>query len=117
LVSHPEAPLQQAEWEEFRHFVTRRASGEPIAYLTGEREFFGYSLIVTPAVLIPRPETELLVELAIPHFSGGPKARVLDLGAGGGGRGGRTSATPSRAAPRASRSPISPVGASSSATA
>lgn len=84
LVSHPEAQLQDAEWEEFRHVVTRRASGEPIAYLTGEREFFGYSLIVTPAVLIPRHETELVVELAIAHFSGRPKTRVLDLGTGSG---------------------------------
>lgn len=84
LVSHPEALLQDVEWDEFRHFVSRRASGEPIAYLTGEREFFGYSLMVTPAVLIPRHETELLVELALAHFGHLPKSRVLDLGTGSG---------------------------------
>ena len=65
-----------------RLFLRRRA-GEPVAYLTGEREFFGLSLKVTPDVLIPRPETELLVELALerlPNRAG----RVLDLGTGSG---------------------------------
>src|SRR5690606_14674121 len=84
LVSHPDLRLDAAEWEQFRHFVTRRASGEPVAYLVGEREFFGYSLMITPAVLIPRPETELLVELAEAHFAGRPNTRVLDLGTGSG---------------------------------
>ena len=84
LVSHPDLRLDAAEWEQFRHFVTRRASGEPVAYLVGEREFFGYSLMITPAVLIPRPETELLVELAVAHFAGRPNTRVLDLGTGSG---------------------------------
>ena len=65
-----------------RLFLRRRA-GEPVAYLTGEREFHGLSLQVTPDVLIPRPETELLVELALerlPNRAG----RVLDLGTGSG---------------------------------
>lgn len=84
LVAHPETRLEEAEWEEFRHFVSRRESGEPVAYLIGEREFFGYSLMVTPAVLIPRPETELLVELAVAHFGDRPNTRVLDLGTGSG---------------------------------
>jgi release factor glutamine methyltransferase len=65
-----------------RMFLRRRA-GEPVAYLTGEREFYGLALRVTPDVLIPRPETELLVELALarlPNRAG----RVLDLGTGSG---------------------------------
>lgn len=60
----------------------RRRAGEPVAYLTGEREFFGLSLAVTPDVLIPRPETELLVALALEFAPEG--ARVLDLGTGSG---------------------------------
>jgi len=61
---------------------SRRRAGEPIAYLTGEREFYGLSLAITPAVLIPRPETELLVDRALPLLREG--ARVLDLGTGSG---------------------------------
>jgi release factor glutamine methyltransferase len=64
-----------------RLFLRRRA-GEPVAYLTGEREFFGLSLAITPEVLIPRPETELLVALALELAPSG--ARVLDLGTGSG---------------------------------
>ncbi len=60
----------------------RRRAGEPIAYLTGERDFYGLSLAITPAVLIPRPETELLVDCAIPLLREG--GRVLDLGTGSG---------------------------------
>lgn len=70
----------------FRQLEARRLSGEPIAYLTGQREFYGLSLIVTPDVLIPRPETELLVELALERCrelrTDAP--RVLDLGTGSG---------------------------------
>jgi release factor glutamine methyltransferase len=64
-----------------RLFLRRRA-GEPVAYLTGEREFFGLSLTITNDVLIPRPETELLVALALELAPAG--ARVLDLGTGSG---------------------------------
>ena len=84
LAAHPEAALDVEEWADFRQLVERREIGEPIAYLTGEREFFGYSLMVTPAVLIPRHETELLVELALAHFGDRPGARALDLGTGSG---------------------------------
>lgn len=59
-------------------------AGEPVAYLTGEREFFGREFMVTPAVLIPRPDTELLVELALAHFAGRKDMRVLDMGTGSG---------------------------------
>jgi release factor glutamine methyltransferase len=72
--------------------VARRAEGEPVAYLVGSREFYGREFHVTPAVLIPRPETELLVEVALSKVSrgvtgGNPRGstpRILDLGAGSG---------------------------------
>ncbi len=84
LAAWPEKRLEDAAWAEFRALVERRVAGEPVAYLTGEREFFGRSFMVTPAVLIPRPDTELLVELALAHCSGQPDLRVLDLGTGSG---------------------------------
>ena len=84
LAAYPEARLEAPEWAEFRSLVERREAGEPVAYLTGEREFFGHPFIVTPAVLIPRPDTELLVELALAHFGDKPHTRVLDLGTGSG---------------------------------
>jgi release factor glutamine methyltransferase len=64
--------------------VERRAAGEPIAYLTGNCEFYGLEFRVTPAVLIPRPETELLVDLALERLPVEGRARVLDLGTGSG---------------------------------
>lgn len=68
--------------------VERRASGEPVAYLTGSREFFGRDFIVTPAVLIPRPETELVVERALDLIArrraGVAPMRVIDVGTGSG---------------------------------
>jgi len=84
LAAYPEARLEVPEWLEFRALVERREAGEPVAYLTGEREFYGHPFIVTPAVLIPRPDTELLVELALAHFGDKPRSRVLDLGTGSG---------------------------------
>lgn len=84
LAAYPEAPLESAQWREYRGLVERREAGVPVAYLTGEREFYGHSFFVTPAVLIPRPDTELLVELALAHFGDKPRARVLDLGTGSG---------------------------------
>lgn len=64
--------------------MERRAAGEPIAYLTGNCEFYGLEFRVTPAVLIPRPETELLVDLALERLPVEGRARVLDLGTGSG---------------------------------
>ena len=65
--------------------TARRADRVPVPYLTGEREFYGYMLTVSPAVLIPRPESELLVELAIDWLKAHPQARrVIDLGTGSG---------------------------------
>lgn len=67
----------------FAHAVQRRAAGEPLAYITGQREFWSLPLRVTPAVLVPRPETELVVERALALVGTGP-ARVADLGTGSG---------------------------------
>jgi release factor glutamine methyltransferase len=84
LAAHPEAELGAAEASRYRELVERRAVGEPVAYLTGTREFYGRTFRVTPAVLIPRPETELLVELALDRLPPHAAGRVLDLGTGSG---------------------------------
>ncbi|MFU2485875.1 peptide chain release factor N(5)-glutamine methyltransferase [Thauera sp. WH-1] len=84
LVAWPEQRLDGADWASYRALVERRVAGEPVAYLTGSREFFGREFMVTPAVLIPRPDTELLVELALAHFAGQRAVRVLDMGTGSG---------------------------------
>ncbi|HET9978213.1 MAG TPA: peptide chain release factor N(5)-glutamine methyltransferase [Burkholderiaceae bacterium] len=88
LLAHDDAPLDAAEAERVRTLVERRAAGEPYAYLVGEREFRGLALAVTPAVLIPRPDTETLVEWALElldrDFATEPRPRVLDLGTGSG---------------------------------
>jgi release factor glutamine methyltransferase len=84
LAAWPEKMLDAQTWAEFRALVERRAAGEPVAYLIGEREFYGRQFAITPAVLIPRPETELLVELALAHFSAVARPRALDLGTGSG---------------------------------
>ena len=68
----------------FGALIDRRIKGEPIAYITGVRDFWTISLRVTPDVLIPRPDTETLIEAAIDHFQGRAPARVLDLGTGSG---------------------------------
>ena len=80
LIAHDRDELTIAQAEKFRALAARRAAGEPVAYIVGEREFYGHTFAVTPAVLIPRPETELLVELALAR---NPQ-RVLDLGTGSG---------------------------------
>jgi len=84
LLAHPERDLDARARERFAGLLARRAAGEPIAYIVGEREFWGLALRVTPAVLIPRPETELLVERALERLPVSEPARVLDLGTGSG---------------------------------
>lgn len=81
--AHPERVLSDAEETSYQTLLQRRLNGEPIAYILGTREFFGLNLSVTPATLIPRPDTELLVELALERIAR-PKARVLDMGTGSG---------------------------------
>jgi release factor glutamine methyltransferase len=78
VLAHPERSLPAEAERIFLEFAERRSRGEPIAYILGEKEFYGLPLAVNPAVLIPRPETELLVELALAR----KPASVLDLGTG-----------------------------------
>ncbi|MEK9155774.1 MAG: peptide chain release factor N(5)-glutamine methyltransferase [Patescibacteria group bacterium] len=65
IFSHPEAPLTNADYAQFRRYIRRRKKGEPIAYILGHKEFYGLDFIVNKNVLIPRPETELLTEEAL----------------------------------------------------
>lgn len=84
LIAHEHDSLPPLALENYASLLARRLAGEPVAYLLGEKEFFGRSFKLTPAVLIPRPETELLVELALARLAPGHPARVLDLGTGSG---------------------------------
>ena len=88
LIAHDDEALDEDALLRFASLVARRAGGEPVAYLVGQREFFGRAFAVSAAVLIPRPETELLVELALAKVGDGDTAaqatRVLDLGTGSG---------------------------------
>ncbi len=88
LIAHDDEALDEDALLHFASMVARRAGGEPVAYLMGQREFFGRVFSVSAAVLIPRPETELLVELALAKVGDGDTAaqatRVLDLGTGSG---------------------------------
>jgi release factor glutamine methyltransferase len=84
LIAHPEIGMRLQQDAAYRELVERRAAGEPVAYLTGEREFYGRPFKVSPAVLIPRPETELLVDLALERIAAGTPARILDVGTGSG---------------------------------
>jgi release factor glutamine methyltransferase len=84
LVAHDADALPLAAAERFLELARRRAAGEPLAYLTGEREFFGLPLRVDARVLVPRPDTETLVEWALEVLGERPAPRVLDLGTGSG---------------------------------
>lgn len=84
LIAHANEAADAAAAEAFAALAGRRRQGEPMAYILGEREFFGLEFRVAPAVLIPRPETELLVELGLERIPAGADARVLDLGTGSG---------------------------------
>lgn len=84
LFAHADEPVQAPLLARFAALVARRAAGEPVAYILGRRGFWTLDLEVTPATLIPRPETELLVELALAHLPMTAPARVLDLGTGSG---------------------------------
>jgi release factor glutamine methyltransferase len=82
LMAHGEQPVPDASERLYAGLLEERARGAPVAYLTGTREFWSLPLGVTPAVLVPRPETELLVELALAVAD--PACSVLDLGTGSG---------------------------------
>lgn len=82
LITQSERRLDLAEADTLAALLARRLQGEPIAYIVGQREFYGLDLRVTPAVLIPRPDTELLVELALERLP--RQGRLLDMGTGSG---------------------------------
>lgn len=82
LKAHGEQPVTDASVQMYAGLIEQRVRGAPVAYLTGTREFWSLPLTVTPAVLVPRPETELLVELALAAPK--PACSVLDLGTGSG---------------------------------
>jgi release factor glutamine methyltransferase len=84
LIAHDDAALTQEQAGAYFALARRRRDGEPIAYLTGIREFWGLRFAVSPAVLIPRPETETLVELALSRLPHDREVGVLDLGTGSG---------------------------------
>ena len=84
LYAWPERCVESAIALRFEELVARREEGEPVAYITGEREFWSLSLAIAPGVLIPRPETELLVELALARLPLKQRAAVVDLGTGSG---------------------------------
>jgi release factor glutamine methyltransferase len=84
LIAHATDSLTGPHVERFSALARRRRDGEPVAYLTGSREFRGLSLEVDPSVLIPRPETETLVDCALRHLAVDRPLRVLDLGTGSG---------------------------------
>lgn len=84
LIAHDTDVPDPAQRAAFLALLDERLAGRPVAYLTGTREFYGRPFLVTPEVLIPRPETELLVEQALLHLPAGHPSHVLDLGTGSG---------------------------------
>ena len=84
LIAHATDPLPRDRADAFFALAKRRREGEPVAYLTGRREFHGLDLDVSPAVLVPRPETETLVECALERLPAGRPLAVVDLGTGSG---------------------------------
>ncbi|TXI19442.1 MAG: peptide chain release factor N(5)-glutamine methyltransferase [Nitrosomonas sp.] len=84
LLTYPDYVLTALQQEMYLHFVQSRMEGVPVAYLVGKRDFFDLTFKVSQAVLVPRPETELLVELALDLTASGKPYRILDLGTGSG---------------------------------
>jgi len=84
LIADADALLEPLQWQTYQALVLRRAAGEPVAYLTGEAGFYGLTLAVTPDVLVPRPETEDLVDWALAVLAECPSPMIADLGTGSG---------------------------------
>lgn len=87
LYAHPEAPLDAEDARRYFELVTKRAAGTPTQYLTGKQEFWGLEFEVTPAVLIPRPETEHIIEVAVERLGkerANASVRIADVGTGSG---------------------------------
>jgi release factor glutamine methyltransferase len=84
LFTWPEHALSASETAQFYHWIEQRRGGQPVAYLTGRREFFGHEFLVSPDTLIPRPDTELLVESVLARLPTDRPQRLVDLGTGTG---------------------------------
>ncbi len=84
LLTHPEAELTAGQAAQFESWIQRRARHEPVQYILGEQEFYGLAMKVTPDVLIPRPETEHLVEAALSLLARDADLRIADVGTGSG---------------------------------
>ena len=84
LFAHPEDELDDAAFDRFDSLLRRRLSGEPMAYIMGMKEFWSHELLVSEATLVPRPETELLVDLALREIPRKAAWQILDLGTGSG---------------------------------
>jgi release factor glutamine methyltransferase len=84
LIAHAEREVTGTDVARYRDFIERRASGEPLQYINGHQEFFNLDFTVTPDVLIPRPETELLVETALELVGKDDELRICDIGTGSG---------------------------------
>ena len=84
MMAHPDAELTAEQVERFEARIARRARHEPVQYILGEQEFYGLAMKVTPAVLIPRPETEHLVEAVIAKVGRDAAVRICDVGTGSG---------------------------------
>jgi release factor glutamine methyltransferase len=84
LFAHPERELTSDEATRYDHALSQRATGIPAQYITGHQEFWGMDFIVSPAVLIPRPETEHLIETILPLARPLPRPRIVDVGTGSG---------------------------------
>src|SRR5204863_22866 len=80
IYSHPEYRLDAVESIFFKAVLKRRAAGEPFQYISGVQEFYGHEFKVTPDVLIPRPETEILVEAAIGELKGNAETKFCEIG-------------------------------------
>ncbi len=84
LRAWPEKEIKPQHHKQFLHLLKQRQQGLPIAYITGKKEFWSRDFKVSPDVLIPRPDTELLIELSLKQISDKPDARLIDLGTGSG---------------------------------
>ena len=88
LHAHPERELSDSEWVHYGRYLNERLQGKPTQYITGRQEFWGMEFLVNPSVLIPRPETEHVVEAALElaraHFPPGGDCRIADVGTGSG---------------------------------
>ncbi|MEN6357640.1 MAG: peptide chain release factor N(5)-glutamine methyltransferase [Armatimonadota bacterium] len=86
VIAHPERELSDTEHNTFHNLIEKRASRYPLAYILGHKEFYGLEIEVSPGVLIPRPETETLVDFSVSHFRSSAFARlnIADIGTGSG---------------------------------